>query len=268
MKKPELIDIGVNLTNAAFHKDLPDVIRRASEQGVRRLIVTGTDVEESRLAYQLTQQYPQQLYATAGIHPHDAKSATPDDWRELAELAQYPSVVALGECGLDFNRDYSPRPVQEAVFTRQLELAAELKMPVFLHERDANARFIAILKDYRDALPGAVLHCFTGSASDLKACLELDLHIGVTGWICDERRGGELLNLVKDIPANRLMLETDAPYLLPRSLKPKPKSRRNEPCYLPHVAATVAAARGEDLALLLSSSQRVTEQFFNLPVIS
>ncbi|KXO13932.1 Deoxyribonuclease TatD [Moritella sp. JT01] len=265
MKKQELIDIGVNLTNAAFHKDLPDVIERASAQGVRRLIVTGTDIAESQLAYQLTQDYPQQLYATAGIHPHDARHATDESWQQIKALAQHDSVVAIGECGLDFNRDYSPRPMQEAAFAKQLELAAELNMPVFMHERDANERFIAILKEYRSALPAAVLHCFTGSASDLAACLELDLHIGITGWICDERRGSELYQLVRDIPADRLMLETDAPYLLPRNLKPKPKSRRNEPCYLPHVAQTIATARNEDVELLLRRSLQVTEQFFQLP---
>ncbi|GIC79454.1 TatD family hydrolase [Moritella sp. F3] len=265
MKKQELIDIGVNLTNVAFHKDLPDVIARASAQGVRRLIVTGTDIAESQLAYQLTQDYPQQLYATAGIHPHDARHATDESWLQIKTLAQHDSVVAIGECGLDFNRDFSPRPMQEAAFAKQLELAAELNMPVFMHERDANERFIAILKEYRSALPAAVLHCFTGSASDLDACLELDLHIGITGWICDERRGADLYQLVREIPSDRLMLETDAPYLLPRDLKPKPKSRRNEPCHLPHIAETIARARGEDIDTLLSRSLHVTERFFQLP---
>lgn len=267
MKKQELIDIGVNLTNVAFHKDLPDVIARASAQGVRRLIVTGTDIAESQLAYQLTQDYPQQLYATAGIHPHDARHATDESWLQIKTLAQHDSVVAIGECGLDFNRDFSPRPMQEAAFAKQLELAAELNMPVFMHERDANERFIAILKEYRSALPAAVLHCFTGSASDLAACLELDLHIGITGWICDERRGADLYQLVQEIPSDRLMLETDAPYLLPRDLKPKPKSRRNEPCHLPHVAETIARARGEDIDTLLSRCLQVTEQFFRLPKV-
>ena len=266
MKKQELIDIGVNLTNAAFHKDLPDVIERASAQGVRRLIVTGTDIAESQLAYQLTLDYPQQLYATAGIHPHDARHATDDSWQQIRALAQHDSVVAIGECGLDFNRDFSPRPMQEAVFAKQLELAAELNMPVFMHERDANERFIAILKEYRSALPAAVLHCFTGSASALAACLELDLHIGITGWICDERRGTELYQLVRDIPADRLMLETDAPYLLPRDLRPKPKSSRNLPKYLPHIAQTIAEIRNTSLESLAVQCYSNTRKFFGLPI--
>lgn len=264
MKKPALIDIGVNLTNSAFVKDFPDVIERASAQGVRNIIVTGTNVEESQAAYQLTQKFPQYLYSTAGIHPHDAKDVTADSLAIIKQLASHDAVVAIGECGLDFNRDFSPRPTQEKVFEQQLALAAELNMPVFLHERDANERFIAILKQYRSALPAAVLHCFTGSKQDLKACLDLDLHIGVTGWICDERRGQTLFDLVKEIPSNRLMLETDAPYLLPRDLKPKPKSRRNEPCYLPHIAKRIALARGENIEKLLTNSLTVTEQFFGI----
>lgn len=264
MKKPKLIDIGVNLTNSAFQKDLPDVITRASEQGVRGIIVTGTDVEESEQAYQLTQQYPNQLFSTAGIHPHDAKTVTSESLSIIRSLARQPEVVAIGECGLDFNRDYSPRPIQEKVFAQQLELAVELNMPVFMHERDANERFIAILKEYRSQLPAAVLHCFTGSEEDLTACLDLDLHIGITGWICDERRGGHLVDLVKQIPGDRLMLETDAPYLLPRDLKPEPKSRRNEPCYLPHIAQAIALARNESVTSLMSASFSTTEKFFNI----
>ncbi len=264
MKQPDLIDIGVNLTHSTFQTNLPDVLQRASEQGVRRMIVTGTDIAESQAAFELTRQYPEQLFSTAGIHPHDAKSATAESWSVIRELAQQPSVVAVGECGLDFNRDYSPRPVQEAVFARQLALAAELKMPVFMHERDAHERFIAILKEFRSSLPAAVIHCFTGTEAELMAYLELDLHIGITGWICDERRGLHLQQSVKHIPANRLMLETDSPYLLPRDLRPKPKSRQNQPCYLAHIAERVAAAREESVDQLRLNCCDTTERFFQL----
>lgn len=264
MKQPDLIDIGVNLTHSTFQTHLPDVIQRASEQGVSRMIVTGTDIAESQAAFELTRQYPNQLFSTAGIHPHDAKSATEDSWAVIRDLAQQPSVVAVGECGLDFNRDYSPRPAQEAAFARQLALAAELNMPVFMHERDAHERFIAILKEFRSSLPGAVIHCFTGSEAELMAYLELDLHIGITGWICDERRGLHLQQAVKQIPANRLMLETDSPYLLPRDLRPKPKSRQNQPSYLSHIAERVAAAREESVELLRLNCRDTTVRFFQL----
>ncbi len=259
-----MIDIGVNLTNSSFAKDLDPVINAAKSAGLQALVVTGTDIEESQSAAELASLYPDFLYSTAGIHPHDAKSCDETSMIKLKQLLALPQVRAVGECGLDYNRDYSPRPVQDAVFEQQLELAVELQMPVFMHERDANARFIEILKPYRDRLPAAVLHCFTGAEKELKACLDIDLHIGITGWICDERRGGHLKELVSLIPANRLMIETDSPYLLPRDLKPKPKSRRNEPKYLPHIAAAIAQARGESLASLLANSLATSKTFFDL----
>ncbi len=261
-----MIDIGVNLTNKRFHKDLPDVINNARQAGLAALIITGTDLQESAQAVKLAASHPDFLFATAGIHPHDAKTFEPSSLAKLKQLALHPQIKAIGECGLDFNRNYSTPAEQEYAFVQQLELAVELQLPVFMHERDANSRFIELLKPYRAQLPNAVLHCFTGSQSDLQRCLELDLHIGITGWICDERRGTALLELVKLIPDNRLMIETDAPYLLPRSLRPKPKSSRNEPKYLPHIAETVALARKQPLELLISNTRKTSQAFFNLPI--
>ena len=261
-----MIDIGVNLTNKRFHKDLPDVITSAKQAGLAALVITGTDLAESEAAIELAQTAPDFLFSTAGIHPHDAKTFDHNNLIKLKQLASNPQVKAIGECGLDFNRNYSTPAEQEYAFVQQLELAVELQLPVFMHERDANQRFIELLKPYRAQLTNAVLHCFTGSKSDLLRCLELDLHIGITGWICDERRGTELLELVKLIPDNRLMLETDAPYLLPRSMRPKPKSSRNEPKYLPYIAQTVALAREQPLKLLINNTQKTSQAFFNLPV--
>ena len=261
-----MIDIGVNLTNKRFHKDLPDVIASAEQAGLCALIITGTDLAESAAAIELAQTAPDFLFATAGIHPHDAKTFERSSLEKLRQLASDPQVKAIGECGLDFNRNYSTPAEQEYAFVQQLELAVELQQPVFMHERDANQRFIELLKPYRAQLPNAVLHCFTGNKSDLLRCLELDLHIGITGWICDERRGTELVELVKLIPDNRLMIETDAPYLLPRSMRPKPKSSRNEPKYLPYIAQTVALAREQPLDILISNTQKTSQAFFNLPV--
>ncbi len=150
--------------------------------------------------------------------------------------------------GLDFNRDFSPRPDQERAFEAQLALAVEYQLPVFLHERDAHERFAPILKAYRDHLVGAVVHCFTGSRQALFDYLDLDCHIGITGWVCDERRGKPLAELVHNIPDNRLLLETDAPYLLPRDLpEAPPKKRRNEPSLLPWIGKRVASLRGQDV---------------------
>jgi TatD DNase family protein len=259
-----MIDIGVNLTNKRFYKDLPEVINNAKQAGLTALIVTGTDLQESTAAIELAQTQPDFLFTTAGIHPHDAKTFEQSSLGNIRQLALNPQVKAIGECGLDFNRNYSTPAEQEYAFVQQLELAVELQMPVFMHERDANQRFIELLKPYRAQLPNAVLHCFTGNENDLQRCLELDLHIGITGWICDERRGTELFELVKQIPDNRLMIETDAPYLLPRSIRPKPKSSRNEPKYLPHIAQTVAIAREQPLELVINNTQKTSQNFFNL----
>ncbi|ART80702.1 TatD family hydrolase [Oceanisphaera avium] len=259
-----MIDIGVNLTDRQFTNDRAAVIARAQQAGVSALILTGTNVAASEQAADCAADYPKFCYSTAGIHPHDAKSADEQSMNALRALALRPEVVAIGECGLDFNRDFSPRPQQEAVFEAQLALAAELQLPVFMHCRDAHSRFMAILRPWRDKLPGAVLHCFTGSEAKLKDCLELDLHIGITGWICDERRGQELQGLVSLIPAKRLMIETDSPYLLPRDINIKPKPKRNEPAFLGHIAQRIATCRGETPEQLIAETLATSRAFFRI----
>ncbi|WP_028024247.1 3'-5' ssDNA/RNA exonuclease TatD [Enterovibrio calviensis] len=259
-----MIDIGVNLASSRFDKDRDEVVARAQLAGVSAMLLTGTDLETSPQAALLAAQYPDFAYSTAGVHPHDAKSVDDLSLPTIRELAVQPQVVAIGECGLDFNRDFSPRPQQEAVFDAHLRLAAELDMPVFLHCRDAHERFMAILTPWLPKLPGAVLHCFTGSEDELRECLDAGLHIGITGWVCDERRGEALREIVPLIPDDRLMIETDAPYLLPRDLKPKPKSSRNEPCYLPHIANTIAVLREQDAELVISQSVENTRRLFKL----
>jgi TatD DNase family protein len=259
-----LIDIGVNLTHASFREDREEVIERARAAGVRTLIVTGTSVPVSRRALDFVRDWPG-LYATAGVHPHDARNADQAQLEILRELVGRPECVAVGECGLDFNRDFSPRPVQERVFEAQLELAAAMGKPVFLHERDAHARFVEILARHRTRLRGAVAHCFTGSAEELERYLMLDLHIGITGWICDERRGLHLRELVRHIPLDRLMLETDAPFLTPRDLRPRPRRDRNEPAFLPHVLDAVAGALGRPREEIAAATTATARRFFGLP---
>jgi len=183
----QLVDIGANLTHPAFHADLEEVLARAEVAGVSAMVVTGTSVAESTNALKAAKTYPQTLYATAGVHPHHARECDESTIPALRVLAQQPKVVAIGECGLDFNRNYSPHPDQEKWFRLQVELAIELKKPLFLHSRDAAEQFSAILKSY--VLPNAVAHCFTGEKAELHAYLDLGLYIGITGWICDERRG-------------------------------------------------------------------------------
>ena len=260
-----MIDIGANLTHAAFAPDLDAVLARASEHGVAAMVVTGTSVQESRAAAALAAAHPGTLYATAGVHPHHARDCDASTIPALREIAALPGVVAIGECGLDFNRNYSPHPDQEKWFLAQMELACELRMPLFLHSRDAHPRFADLLRAHRERLPRAVAHCFTGEADELRAYLDLGLYVGITGWICDERRGAHLLELVREIPADRLLLETDAPYLTPRDLRPQPKARRNEPAFMPHILRTVARARGDSPASLAERTTRNAREFFALP---
>lgn len=264
----QLIDIGVNLTNSSFDAQRQAVLDRAYAAGIAQLVVTGTSVEGSEQALQLCHELDesaQRLFSTAGIHPHSASDWNAETERQLRTLLKEDRVRAVGECGLDFNRDFSPRPQQEKVLEAHLALAVELQLPVFLHERDASQRLLEILRDYRDRLPAAVVHCFTGEQRALFSYLDMDLHIGITGWICDERRGTHLHPLVRNIPRGRLMLESDAPYLLPRSLRPKPKNGRNEPAYLTEVLREVALHRGESEEDLAGHTTACARAFFALP---
>jgi TatD DNase family protein len=260
----QLIDIGANLTHPAFHGDLPEVLARAGGAGVDRIVVTGTSVQESTAALALARAHPDAIRATAGVHPHHARECNDTTIPALRVLAQQPGVVAVGECGLDFNRNYSPHPDQEKWFAAQVELACDIGKPLFLHSRDAKEKFVEVLKRF-SKLPPAVAHCFTGDKDELHAYLDLGLYIGITGWICDERRGAHLLGLVGEVPADRLMLETDSPYLTPRDMHPQPRARRNEPAHLPHILRTVARALGKPAETVAEETTRNARRFFGLP---
>lgn len=261
----QLIDIGANLTHESFRHDLGAVLERAREAGVERMVVTGASREGSLQALELARGHPGTLFATAGVHPHHAGDYAAETDALLRELVREPEVRAVGETGLDYYRDLSPRPAQRAAFERQLAIAVDLGMPLFLHQRDAHADFLALLKSARDRVPGVVVHCFTDERRALFDYLDLDCHIGITGWVCDERRGTHLRELVREIPTRRLMLETDAPYLLPRDVRPQPSHRRNEPMYLAHICGVVAALRGEDAELTAANATEASKAFFRLP---
>ncbi|TJY59545.1 hydrolase TatD [Sinimarinibacterium sp. CAU 1509] len=258
-----MVDIGANLAHDSFDADRDAVLERAQQAGVAQIVITGSCADSNRRVLTLARQHPAQLFATAGLHPHHAS-----DWdRELAdqlrELAADPQLVSLGECGLDYFRDLSPRGDQRRAFIEQLQIAITTGKPVFLHQRDAHADFHAILREHRSALSHVVVHCFTDTQAALEDYLALDCHIGITGWICDERRGQHLIDAVGIIPESRLMIETDAPYLLPRTA-PKASHRRNEPGNLIWVARAIAAATQrsvEDVALATAATARA---FFGL----
>ncbi|HID82544.1 MAG TPA: hydrolase TatD [Chromatiales bacterium] len=259
-----LTDICFNFTHSSFRRDEADVLQRAIDAGVTTLIVTGSSVEESQQGIVLAHKYPDNLYATAGVHPHLAKEWDASSPAAIKKMLVDKKIKAVGECGLDYNRDFSPRDKQRYAMEAQLELAVESGLPVFLHERDAHDDFIRILATYKSELADAVVHCFTGTQSQMEAYLELDCHIGITGWICDERRGHHLQDFVGLIPDNRLMVETDAPYLTPRNLKPQPRDRRNEPVFLPHICEAVARARGETPEQVAASTDKTAKLFFRL----
>jgi TatD DNase family protein len=261
----DLIDIGCNLTHDSFDKDREQVLERARAAGVVQMIVTGASADGSRAALRLAREHPGELFATAGVHPHLASDFTDETETLMRKLVRDDKVVAVGETGLDYFRDFSPRDVQRDVFRRQLEIGIDSQLPCFLHLRDAHEDFHAILGEVRDRLTDVVVHCFTGSRSELHAYLDLGCYIGITGWICDERRGTHMKEYLADIPAERLMVETDAPYLKPRNLRPRVKSHRNEPCFLPWIVGTLAATRNEHPEALAAQTTRNARRFFRLP---
>lgn len=262
----KLIDIGANLTHHSFADDLDAVIAASKAADIAHIILTGTDLQSSREASKLADTNPGFFSSTAGFHPHVAASCSEDQFAEITALAQQPQVIAIGETGLDFNRNYSPREDQLALFERHLQLAVELQKPLFLHQRDAHEAFHRLLQRYRPDLVGGVVHCFTDTEAALSDYLELDMYIGVTGWICDERRGKSLQTQVGQIPTDRLLIETDAPYLLPRTLSPKPKDRRNEPKYLVQVLTTVAECTGRTPEVVAEQTSSNAMRLFGLNV--
>lgn len=260
-----LVDIGLNLMHKSYNTDREIVVERAVSSGVTTMIITGTSLRSSIQAADYAKKHFGVLYSTAGVHPHDTSRCDSDTIKSLRALALRKEVVAIGECGLDFNRDFSPRNVQEKWFDLQLQLACELNMPLFLHERDAHKRFLEILSNYDGKIKNAVVHCFTGTANELENYLSRGCYIGITGWICDERRGTHLRELVKRIPLDKLMIETDAPFLIPRDLRPRPAEGRNEPVFLTHILKTIALYVGKTEEEVAEATMNNTYNFFQLP---
>jgi TatD DNase family protein len=260
----DLIDIGVNLMHRSFNNDRKEIIQNAKNLGVSPLILTGTTVRSSLEAKNFALKFSKDLYSTAGVHPHNAKDCNDKTIDHLRKIAKNPQVVAIGECGLDYNRDFSPRNKQKKWFERQIQLANELDMPLFLHDREAYDDFSSMLEKYDGKIKNAVVHCFTGNKKELKKYLDLGCYIGITGWVCDERRGKNLAKMINIIPEDKLMVETDAPFLTPRDMKPKPRSNRNEPKYLPHIFEAIAFNMGKDSKELSKIVYQNTLDFFEI----
>ncbi|MAJ80045.1 MAG: hydrolase TatD [Porticoccaceae bacterium] len=263
-----LTDIGVNLSSSRYRKDRRSVLQNALEAGVGKLILTGTSLSESKATLDIcdffANDFPEMLYATVGIHPHNAEQFNHGTSDALYNLSVHPSVVAIGETGLDFFRNIASPKAQQISFEAHLELATKTGLPMFLHEREAESLQLEILKEHRNYFKDAVVHCFTGNRATLLKYLELGLYIGITGWVCDQKRGAELRDIVAEIPIDRLMIETDAPYLLPQNMIFKPKNKRNEPSFLPWVAKEIAACRIECVEEIIEQTSRNAKKFFNI----
>lgn len=260
----QLVDIGANLTHESFRPDFDQVLERARARGVVQMMVTGASAAGSRMALSLAQSHPGLLFATAGVHPHHAIDYDDATDALLRELALSDCVKAIGETGLDYHRNYSPKAAQIEAFERQLEIAAGCAKPLFLHQRDAHADFMSVMNSFDGQLGKVVVHCFTGTREEMVDYLDAGWHIGITGWLCDERRGTHLRELVREIPADRLMIETDSPYLLPRTVTPKPSHRRNEPMYLRHIVEELARDRGEEVEVTSANATATSRAFFGI----
>lgn len=259
-----LVDIGANLAHDSFDEDRDAVLQRASDAGVAKIVITGSSDVSNVRAAELAEAHRGTLFSTAGVHPHHASDYDDESDALIREMVKRDVVVAVGECGLDYFRNFSPREAQLEAFRRQLDIARDCGLPVFLHQRDAHDDFVEVLESALPQISRAVAHCFTGEGESLHEYIAMGLYIGITGWICDERRGRHLQDIVSVIPDDRLLIETDAPYLLPRNIRPKPKSRRNEPAYLAYVLETVAEARGQSVEHVAAVTTKNAVQFFDL----
>ncbi|HSO19228.1 MAG TPA: TatD family hydrolase [Desulfosarcina sp.] len=257
----KIFDSHCHLDDHVFEADFRAVLDRAAGAAVRRMMVAGIDWDTSRRAVDLADGHAQ-LYASVGVHPHDARACSEDTLARLQNLAAHPKVVAWGETGLDYNRMHSPRKDQERWFRRQLEIAEALDLPLILHERDSGGRLLEILRSVPASCRTGVVHCFSGTATELEHYLEMDLHIGITGIVTLSQRGASLRGMIPTIPADRLLVETDAPYLTPTPLRNR--YRRNEPAFVREVLIKVAEVRGDDPAALAEQIWANTCRLFRI----
>ena len=262
-KVTTLFDVGVNLYSKQFKHDTQGMLDRALEAGVESMIAIASDVDESVKLHQSAPILMPKVWTTAGIHPHQASTFDTTSIDALRVCLKDSRCIAIGECGLDYNRMFSSESEQRVAFSHQIELAIELGVPLYLHQRDAHDEFVSVLRaqfGHKDVL--GVIHCFTENRARLREYLDMGLYIGVTGWVCDERRGRDLRDALSYIPKDRLLVETDAPYLKPRGYTGIFKTKRNEPCLLPFIAEFIAKQTGAELAHLIEQTTENTHRLF------
>lgn len=258
------IDIGLNLANAKFAHDWQAVIERGQAAGVEGFILTGTSIDSSTRSRSLARDLPLGSgYFTAGIHPHSASTLTRESIASLRHLLRDPRAVAVGETGLDYFRDLSARVAQKESFRRHVDLACELSMPLFLHERGAHEDLLRVLDTFGTSLPPCVVHCFTGTPDEAREYVNRGFYIGITGWIGQARRNRPLLEAMPLIPLDRIMLETDGPYLTPDRFKTHTPGR-NEPSAMPVIAHCAAEAAQQNLDTFVGTIYENTRRFFRL----
>jgi len=258
----ELFDIACNFTSDQFNKDLDETIERAINNNVSKFLIVSASLGDHKKIQEIYKKYTSNCIFTLGTHPHHASEINDDEIKKMRALIQELNPSAIGETGLDFFRNISTYEEQLFAFDEQIKLAIEFNKPLYLHQRDAHEDFVKIIKKYKNDINKGVVHCFTGTKKALDDYLELGFHIGLTGWVCDERRNVELRKTIKYIPRERLLIETDSPYLIPRNLENKPKTNRNEPQYLPHIANEIAGLMGITKNNLIDITYKNSMDFF------
>ena len=252
-----MFDIGANLTSSHFSKDLDVVLNDSLTAGVEKICITSSNLDDVKNAKKITEKY-ENLFYSVGFHPHNAKDFKIEFLKDMSVYLNDPKAICLGEMGLDFNRNFSSKEEQILCFESQLSLANSISKPLFLHQRDAHEEFLSVLDNHK-LNQKLIVHCFTGNLSELEEYLKRDFYIGITGWVCDLKRGKELRKCINQIPEDKLLIETDSPYLSPRK-----KIRRNEPKFLIDVAEEVATLRNETKESIINSSYENSLNFFNL----
>ena len=263
----KLVDICVNLTDNVFSGKEDSIIYEAKKNSVSKMVLVGNDLNSSKEVIDLAEKF--NFIATAGYHPHNAKYWNSKSYNELLSLLKKDNTKAVGECGLDFNRNFSTPEVQHKVFMEHISLAKEIDLPLFVHERDAFHQMHKILKDNIEDCKNIVVHCFTGTKNALIDYLDLGVYIGLTGWICDDRRGKHLRDFINIIPDDKLFIETDSPYLSPyisrkeSGVTPAMK-HLNKPEYLVEVAKEVAKYRNQSYDYICEITYQNYLNFFEV----
>jgi len=263
MRNQGLIDIGANITHPQLYNQLDKIIVNIENSNTKKVIITSSNLSDTKLALEIINKHPDIFYTTVGYHPHNAKDFLKENIKPIKDCAQDKNIIAIGECGLDYYREYSSKKEQEFCFEQQLIIAEDTTLPVFLHEREAHKDFVKILEQYINNISNAVVHCFTGNKDELSKYLDMGCYIGITGWISDIERGRHLHQLLKYIPIDRLMIETDSPYLTPKNL-PFKNDGVNQPSYLSYVAETIAECLNKDIEFIINITSDNTKRFFSI----